>query len=155
MKKILSSLLASTLCLGAALPALAGSNPVGGASGSTVNSGARIVFLFSTPSGRDLYSVTLDAATADRLRANLPAFRSGAFGSDLQFVANLLFPSTLTTSGETTITIRINNLGNAIAAFNRAVNRPAFLSGLSESQIAQLVEMSELLKRLRQRVDEE
>ncbi len=155
MKKILSSLFASALCLGAALPAFAGSNPVGGASGSTVNSGARLVFLFSTPSGRDLYSVTIDAATADRLTASLPAFRSGAFGRDLQFVSNLLFPTVSSASGENTITIRINNLGNAIAAFNRAVNRPGFLSGLSESQIAQLQEMADLLKRFRERVDEE
>lgn len=153
MKKILSSLLASTLCLGAALPAFAGSNPVGGASGSTVNSGARIVFLFSTPSGKDLYSITLDAATSARLSTSLSSLRSGAFGSQLQLVANLLFPANASPSGDTTVTININNLGNAIAAFNRALT-PSFLSGLSQAQIAQLQGISELLKQLREKVDE-
>jgi hypothetical protein len=155
MKKILSSLLASTLCLGAALPAFAGPNPAGGASGSTVNSGARIVFLYTTTSGKtQKYSISLDAATTSQLNTNLVAFRSGDFGLAMKTVANLLFPSTIPLTGTTTVSVNINNLGNAIKLYNRTISSESFLSrGLTQAQIAQLRQMSDIIRKIRAEVD--
>lgn len=152
MKKILSSLLASVLCLGSALPAFAGPNPVGGSSTAPAGTGIGTIFQFTTPSGNIVYSVTLSPATATQLSASIVAFRNGSFGPTLQGVVNLLFPITSPIAEGATVSININNLGSAIAAFNRSLT-PSFLGSLTPSQIAQLQELSNVLKNLRAQVD--
>jgi len=152
MRKILSSLLASVLCLGSALPAFAGPSPVGGSSTAPAGTGIGTIFQFTTPSGIVVYSVTLSPDAAAQLSASITAFRNGSFGSTLQGVVNLLFPSNSSTAPSSTVSININNLGNAIAAFNRSLT-PSFLASLTPSQIAQLQTLSSLLKDLRAKVD--
>lgn len=152
MKKILSSLLASVLCLGSALPAFAGPSPVGGSSTAPAGTGIGTIFQFTTPSGNVVYSVTPSPATAAQLSTSIIAFRNGSFGAGLQNVVNLLFPSTSSTAEGATVSININNLGNAIATFNSSLT-PSFLAGLSPSQIAQLESLSSVLKDLRAKVD--
>jgi len=152
MKKILSSLLASVLCLGSALPAFAGSSPVGGSSTAPAGTGIGTIFQFTTPSGIVVYSVTLSPTIAAQLSTSITAFRNGSFGPTLQGVVNLLFPVTSPIAEGTTVSININNLGNAIAAFNRSLT-PSFLGSLTPSQVAQLQTLASLLKDLREKVD--
>jgi hypothetical protein len=154
MKKFLSSIIASAICLSASLPAFAGSASLGGgSSNSPVTSGARIVFLFTTPSeNNNIYSITLSQQATLTLFNNLPNYRSGEFGSRIQLVASLLFPNQINSSGETVINVRINNLGNAIANFNASLT-PAFIRSLSAEQLSQLRALASILQELRRRVD--
>ncbi|MDX2256608.1 MAG: hypothetical protein NW214_13935 [Pseudanabaenaceae cyanobacterium bins.39] len=155
MKKLFSSLAASAICLSTVLPAFAGSASLGGGpSNAPITSGARIVFLFTNPAGNNEYSITLSPELTARLASNLPSYQSGEFGQRIQLVSQLLFPSGIGSSGDTVVTIRINNLGNAIANFNASLNSN-FIRGLSDTQLSRLTVLSEILKELRRKVDEE
>lgn len=146
MKKFLSSLIASTICLSAGFPAFAGQTPVGG---STSNSPSYSRVRFSLPSGREPYSIEIPAEIVTRLNEILPSFRNGSFGSRLQFVVNLIFPNNTELSD--TLVVDVNSLGNAIIAFNDALT-PEFLNSLTPEQIAQLNDLANILKRLREEV---
>ncbi|MBD2187852.1 hypothetical protein [Pseudanabaena mucicola] len=145
MKKFLSSIIASTICLSAAFPAFAGQTPIGG---STSNAPSYSRVKFSLPDGRDPYSIELPSEIVARLNEILPSFRNGSFGSRLQFVVNLIFPNTELSD---TLVVDVNSLGNAITAFNEALT-PEFLNSLTPEQIAQLNDLANILKRLREQV---